>query len=437
LEVKTRGFRRKKTYGSDQPPRYWGGPERLTMGHATGDMLPQSIARYARQTRRKGLRGMATAMIRTLPKKLTELGRLRIGNREKNKTGTGTHPHKLDYFRLTSANPSLLHCAAELYGGEVQPWIGDGAPLDDQGRPAHYEVYTTVNALDVLIPTLSAISIQYEEWSGDGCRRRCDGTTIVDCPLNEALVGTACTCPTDERERAALATQGKACSRRLRLNVLLPDLPGIGTWRLDTQGEHATAELQGTLDMLQMAGQAHNIIEAVLRLEPRVTKRPGKGEGRGTLKYSVPVLWPKYTPRQILAGAAHVLLTPPDHPHLAPPVSATALLYGDAETAPLEAQINALLTAKGVGPEEQAAWWAEMDRKYAGRTAFTLNLLYEKLQTAATKQDTAQQGRAFDQAVSADLEAEDAQRKAEASSLNLFQQEEEAERRAYEQRLEH
>jgi hypothetical protein len=357
---------------------------------------------------------MATGMIRTLPKKLTELGRIRIGDREKNKNGTGTHQHKLDYFRLTSANPSLLHFAAAMYGGEVQPWVGEGAPVDDHGRPAHYEVYTTVNALDVLIPTFSAISINYEEWSGDGCRRRCDGNTILDCPLQEALIGTACICPSDDRERTRLAATGKACRRILRLNVLLPDLPGIGTWRLQTQGDNATAELQGTLDMLQMAGQEHNIIEAVLRLEPRVTKRPGKGEGRGTLKYSVPVLWPKYTPRQILAGAAHVLLTTPEQPRLASPASATEALFGESETAGLENQIDALLEAQGLTHEQRRAWWVDMDRKYAGRTAFTLNLLWEKLQAAVAKQEAEQEELVFDDAESADVDAEVERREAEA-----------------------
>lgn len=254
-------------------------------------------------------------MQRTLPKKLTELGRIRIGDREENKSGRGTHPHKLETFRLTSSNRSLLHFAANAYGGEVCPWEGEGAPRDAYQRPTQFELYTTVNTLDVLIPTFSAVSLSFEQWSAGGCQRRCTGEFITHCPLQEMLRGTECTCPADEQVRAELAKTGKACARILRLNVLLPDLPGMGVWRLETKGYYATAELLGTLDMLQMAGQEHAIIEAALRLELRTVKRLGKGEGKGTLQFVVPVLWPKFTPRQMLSAAAQrgqLLMTPAD-----------------------------------------------------------------------------------------------------------------------------
>ena len=251
---------------------------------------------------------------RAIAHKMTELGRLRIGDREPNSSGRGTHPHKLDVFRLTSPNSPLLHFAASVYGGTVRPWIGDGAPQDDHGRPTQFELYTTVNSLDVLIPTFSAVAISFERWSASGCQVRCTGEFITHAPLDEGSIGLECQCPADDRERAALATSGKACTRILRLNVILPDLPGMGSWRLETKGFYATAELMGTLDMLQMAGQEHSIIEAVLRLEQRQVKRVGKGDGKGTLKFVVPCLWPKFTPRQLLASAAQrgaLLMEPP------------------------------------------------------------------------------------------------------------------------------
>ena len=100
----------------------------------------------------------------------------------------------------------------------------------------------------------------------------------------------------------------------------MPDLPGIGSWRLETKGYYATAEILGTLEMLNYAGAEHQIIEAVLRLEQRTVKRllPGKDGQKAvqntSLKFCVPVLWPKYTPRQLLQHAEHVLLTPPPTP---------------------------------------------------------------------------------------------------------------------------
>ena len=270
---------------------------------------------------------------RAIAHKMTELGRIRIGDREPDKSGPGTHPHKLDTFRLTSPNSPLLHFAASLYGGNVQPWTGEGAPKDDHGRPTQFELYTTANALDVLIPTFSAAAISFERWSAGGCQVRCTGEFITHSPLDESRIGLACECPPDDQARAELAKAGKACARILRLNVILPDLPGMGGWRLETKGFYATAELMGTLDMLQMAGQEHSIIEAVLRLEARQVKRPGKGKDRGTLKFVVPCLWPKYTPRQLLASAAQrgaLLMAPPVQlPAAEQAAQATDALFGD------------------------------------------------------------------------------------------------------------
>lgn len=242
---------------------------------------------------------------RVIPRKMTELGRIRIGDLEPNASGKGTHQHKLGHFRLTSPNQSLLQFAANLYGGDVRPWDNEKAPKDEYHRPSQFELYTKTNAMDVYVPTASAINVQFEQWSAAGCQKRCDGEFISYCPLNEKLLGTECNCPSDEIERGELAKSGKACARILRLNVILPDLPGAGVWRLQSKGYNATSELMATLDLLQMAGQEHQIIEAVLRLEERTAKKVGKnGAKNETYKFVVPIIWPKYTPRQLLGAAA-------------------------------------------------------------------------------------------------------------------------------------
>jgi len=317
-------------------------------------------------------------MERTLPKKLTELGRIRIGDREPNARGGGTHPHKLSTFRLTSQNGSLLGFVASLYGGTVKPWEGEGAPVDEHGRATHFEVYTEANSLDVLIPTMSAVALSYEVWSASGCQRRCTGTVIQDCATNLDLIGKACICPADDLERADQAQRGAACLRILRLNVLLPDVPGLGTWRLETKGFYAAAELLGTLDLLTQAGGEHAIIESVLRLEQRTLKRAARGDQKAqTMKFVVPVLWPKWTPRQLLAGTANILLMAPptaeEPPRLASPIGD---LYGDQAAPaadPGQRHEPALLDALAAHPGETLeTWygWAEK-RLHKARTAFT------------------------------------------------------------------
>lgn len=334
------------------------------------------------------------AVARMIQRKLVELGRIRIGDRVPSASGKSTRPHKLLEFRLTSPNKSLLSLAAASYGGEVRPWEGEGAPYDEHDRPTQHELYTTTNAIDVLIPTMSAVNLSYELWSTSGCQRRCTGEVITHCPLNERLIDTPCCCPEDDHERQDLASKGKACARILRLNVLLPDLPGgLGTWRLETKGYYATAELLGTLDMLRMAGQEHQIIEAILRLEQRTVKRPGNGPGTGTLTFAVPVLWPKWSPRQLLASAAqqgHVLMQAPARLEPARTLEATiSEVYGDqidptapalsqqereepegepepasAEVSQLCAQIDAVLAAKGLSAQQRLQWRGRLCRRH-------------------------------------------------------------------------
>ena len=105
---------------------------------------------------------------RAIPMKLTELGRIRLGDREPNSKGNGTHPHKLEQFRLTSSNKPLLEYAARHpdIGGTVQEW------QDAPGEGRQWELYTATESLDVIIPTFSAVSLSYERWSIAGYQHR-------------------------------------------------------------------------------------------------------------------------------------------------------------------------------------------------------------------------------------------------------------------------
>lgn len=335
-------------------------------------------------------------MIRPLPKKLTELGRIRIGWQEPNKRGGGKHPAKLAEFRLTSNNKPLLHYAAQLYGGDVRPW-------EDAPNAGQFELFTQANAIDVLIPTESAVRVSYEIWSGGGCQRRCDGCLITHSAVAEQVL-MACDCPEDDHQRSEMAKDGKACARILRLNVLLPDLPGMGVWRLETKGYYATAELLGTLEMLSGVGMAHTIIEAVLRLEQRMVKREGK-----TLRFATPVLWPKWTPRQLLAGSSAALIeapvSSPDVPQLSAPealASLSAELFGDRAAAPapidsarasaIGQEIEQLCGILGYDEAKRDAYWVHLSERYPDLTPGALSIVRDYLQQKVQAQTAPQEG---------------------------------------------
>lgn len=221
-----------------------------------------------------------------LQRGIAETGRIRIGHQvEYQKDGKRrTRPEKLGTFRLTSPDRFRIEQAAELYGGEVAEWQ---SPAGKQ-----WEVVTTTDTLDVVVPPADlAFSQWYELWSAGGCVRRCDGAT-------EQNTQGPCLC---DPERRAAGDEDQ-CDVHTRLSVLLRDLPGFGTWRLDTQGYYAAVELAGTVEILSQAAGMGRLLPARLRLEQRQVKRK-----RQTRNFAVPVLDVEVAPAALLAGQASTL----------------------------------------------------------------------------------------------------------------------------------
>ncbi len=178
-----------------------------------------------------------------IQRRMREVGRIRIGEQVPNSNGKGTHPAKLNAFRLTSQDEAVIRRAAEVYGGEPRKW-------EDAPTGAQWEVYTTAKAIDVIVPPVAyAFSQFYELWSGGGCQRRCDGNT-------EMISDSNCMCDPDERE----------CKPHSRLSLILSDIEGFGVWRLDTQGWNAATELAGTIEVLEMLQGRGQMVPARLLL---------------------------------------------------------------------------------------------------------------------------------------------------------------------------
>lgn len=218
--------------------------------------------------------------ILTLQRRLREAGRIRIGAQVPTGNGNKTRPAKLESFRLTSADKTAIEAAAQLYGGDPHPW--EGSPL-----PGHWELYTDVDAMPVVIPPAASAFSQYmETWSGGGCARRCDGE-------RELLTDSPCMCLTEDEP---------SCKPTTRLSVILRELPGLGVWRLESHGYYAASELAGTVEVCVQAATRGQLLPAVLRLEQRQVKR----QGEPVRKFAVPVLDIQVTPGALglVVGAA-------------------------------------------------------------------------------------------------------------------------------------
>lgn len=206
-----------------------------------------------------------------LQQQLRQLGRIRIGNQVVSRNGK-MRPAKLETFRLTSPSRSMVEAAAEAYGGRVVPWTNPA------GGP-EWECITTSAVLDIAIPPGQSVTQWREMWSGGGCVRRCNGEVMV-------LDMTPCACPRDHEARQALAADGEACRDTTRLTVVLPALPDLGSWMLESHGYYAAVELAGVAEILAMATEAGYLLPARLRLDQRQKKIPGQP----TRQYAVPVI---------------------------------------------------------------------------------------------------------------------------------------------------
>jgi recombination directionality factor gp3-like protein len=165
-----------------------------------------------------------------------EAGRIRIGIKVPIPGKPGKfRPAKLTRFRLTSPDQALIERAAELYGGEPEPW--DDAPGAERDGGEQWQVTTLRNALPVRIPPAAAATQAWEAWSGGGCERRCDGRW-------ELFTDSACIC-TAEAEFAIGEgrTYERPCRKTTRVSVMLEELPGAGIWRLETHSTISGDEL--------------------------------------------------------------------------------------------------------------------------------------------------------------------------------------------------
>lgn len=224
-----------------------------------------------------------------LQQRLVEAGRIRTGASTPGQSGRKV-PKKLETFRLTSRERGRIEAAAKLFGGTVQQWEGQ------------WEVYTETNEIPCLIPPGAQFSQWYELWSGGGCTRRCDGQ-------REYLSDGPCLCPGEYDEKRELASKGKACKPTTRLNVILPDVPGIGVWRLESHGYYAAVELSTMVRLIEQASQDGILKPAVIRLEARSRLVDGR-----TNHYFVPVIDIPMTPRELTGGAQPELERPPFQP---------------------------------------------------------------------------------------------------------------------------
>lgn len=212
-----------------------------------------------------------------LQRRISEVGRLRIGQQVAAANGK-KRPAKLETWRITSPDQQRIVNLARMYGGQPREWEAPSG--------AQWEVVTETDRLPVIVPPSDmAFSQHMELWAAGGCQRRCNGQF-------ESISDGPCLCNPDTPE----------CGVHTRLSVMLRDLPGLGVFRLDTQGWYAAQELQGAVGVIALASGRGQMLPATLRLEQRMVKR----QGETVKRFAVPVLDVEVSPAQLLAAGGAV-----------------------------------------------------------------------------------------------------------------------------------
>ena len=219
------------------------------------------------------------ARLRNIQARAAEHGRLRTGYTQ------GKRPMRSATWVVTSHSEEHVRTAASLWGGEPEQW----QPLNS--TISQWRVITKASQIEALITPGDPLNQYNEMWSAGGCQRRCDGET-------ETISRQPCICLARFGEDWHQQKKGTVCSTTSRLNVMLPDLSGMGMWRAETHSFYAAQEWGGMVDMVLAGTDGKGFIPVNLRIEPRQVVREGQ-----TKKFPVVVVELRgVTPRQALAG---------------------------------------------------------------------------------------------------------------------------------------
>jgi hypothetical protein len=226
----------------------------------------------------------------TESRRLPRLGKIHLGVKKVSTKTGAEYPSATEYFVVP---PEI----AKVYG-ERPTELPIIIPIDDEEKWAnqYYRRYSRTRGLVC---------------KGDGttCRRMVDtangdfagrDTKEIAWKENIPCQGTACP-----------AYKSKDCREIMNLQFMLPDVPGLGVWQVDTSSINSIRNINSAAAMIRAVYGRVSMIPLTLTLEPQEVTNPDDGK-----KKTVRVLQlrAKGTMRELMVEAAKsatVLLLPP------------------------------------------------------------------------------------------------------------------------------
>lgn len=190
--------------------------------------------------------------------RLPRLGKIHLGTKHPEKG----YPVKTDYFVFDKENP--------LYGNLVKVF-GDKPkelriliPTEDEGTWAeqYYRSYDMTHGLIC-------------KGDGEEALRMVDiATEDIATPKTKTVALRPLAC----EGKQCPVYQAKKCHERMQLRFLLPEIPGLGIWQIDTGSINSIMNINSSAALIRSAFKRLSLIPLLLRLEPQEVNNPESGK---------------------------------------------------------------------------------------------------------------------------------------------------------------
>lgn len=209
------------------------------------------------------------------------VGKIRLGVQVPKSVGsTVTRPKAIDYFRVDPEDeittPEAAASFREVYGD----------------RPTVLRCQLPGATPD------ACFEGAYRLYGKQKLKRICDGTTCDERGATGEWETKPCVCAA-ARETGRKVDQ---CTLTWTLNVLLPDVVGMGVWQIDTSSEISANRVSAWLQMMHTTMGSLALVEFDLHLSA-VTASPSVLKGKSTTVYVLDPRAIEATPRELISGA--------------------------------------------------------------------------------------------------------------------------------------
>jgi hypothetical protein len=218
-----------------------------------------------RETEEKMILGLSEIV------RMPRLGHIRLGIKKTNSNGK-EYPVDVDYFTLDPATP--VEGEREKLIKEFETLFGD----EKDGKVRSIKIMFPVDDEEILFPQFykryGSSSLQCK---GDGQEGVCGSkefaanlTTLQWLPCEEEGVKVKCD------GRNCVYYQNKKCKENAVLNVLIPELPGVGVWQIVTGSFNSIVNVNSGIKTIRAIAGRVNMIPLTLIRIPQETTYNGR-----------------------------------------------------------------------------------------------------------------------------------------------------------------